>query len=273
MSTVPYLAVPSLTHASQRTHINAVHHILENEGILHVQLGFPDDKSSYIQELLLNLHKTHNHGLPLTHSADRGWMWDIRPSLEMFQSNNHQARSETMEQFPWHTDCSYEGQPPRFFALQVLQPDQCGGGTLSVLNVDQLLTLLSPSARKWLSTPNYRIEVPPEFVKNPNEKAIIGNLLTMNANGKTQLRFREDITSALCSEAAEALREFKCVLGAAAKRQILNLTAERLPRGSIIMMDNGRWLHARNEVKDPNRHLRRVRWDAREFANPPQLGR
>ncbi|KAB8264818.1 hypothetical protein BDV32DRAFT_160224 [Aspergillus pseudonomiae] len=249
MSTIPYLAVPSLTHASQRTHINAVHHILENEGILHVQLGFPDDKSSYIQELLLNLHKTHNHGLPLTHSADRGWMWDIRPSLEMFQSNNHQARSETMEQFPWHTDCSYEGQPPRFFALQVLQPDQCGGGTLSVLNV------------------------PPEFVKNPNEKAIIGNLLTMNANGKTQLRFREDITSALCSEAAEALREFKCVLGAATKRQILNLTAERLPRGSIIMMDNGRWLHARNEVKDPNRHLRRVRWDAREFANPPQLGR
>lgn len=38
------------------------------------------------------------------------------------------------------------------------------------------------------------------------------------------------------------------------------------------MMDNERWLHARNEVKDPNRHLRRVRWDAREFANHPQLG-
>lgn len=273
MSTVPYLAVPSPAHASQRTHVNTVNQVLENEGILHLQIGFTDDKSSYIQELVLNLHKHHNHGLPLTHSADCGWMWDIRPSLDTFQSNNHQARSETMGEFPWHTDCSYERAAPRFFALQVLQPDKCGGGTLSVLKVDQLLSLLSPSVRKWLFTPNYRITVPPEFVKNPTETDIVGNILTMGANGKTQLRFREDIITALCPEAAEAMAELKSVLlGPAAERQILHLTADCLPRGSIIMMDNRRWLHARNEVKDPKRHLRRVRWDARHFVSPSQLG-
>jgi alpha-ketoglutarate-dependent taurine dioxygenase len=53
-----------------------------------------------------------------------------------------------MFRFEWHTDCSYEEQPPRFFTLQVLQPDRYGGGTLSVLNVDRLLTLLSPFAQR-----------------------------------------------------------------------------------------------------------------------------
>ncbi|CAI7670275.1 unnamed protein product [Penicillium bialowiezense] len=270
---IPFIPVPSPTLASQSSHLDTINRTLQNEGILHMQLDFPDDKSSYIQDLLLNLHKNHAHGLPLTHSANRGWMWDIRPSPDSFQSNNHQARSETMEEFPWHTDCSYEAQPPRFFALQVLQPDQCGGGTLSVLNVDRLLTLLSPSARECLFTPNYRITVPPEFIKSQGETEIVGNLLTINPNGKaTQLRFREDIVTPLSGEAAKALAELKNVLlGPAAKEQILNLTPEMLPRGSIILMDNGRWLHARNEVKDPNRHLRRVRWDARQFVTQPSV--
>lgn len=249
--------------------------ILQDEGILRMQLNFADDESDYLQKLLLNLHRHHGHGLPITHSANRGWMWDIRPSPDSFQSNNHQARSETMEEFPWHTDCSYECEPPRFFALQVLQPDRCGGGTLSVLNVDQLLTLLSPFARKWLLTPSYRITIPPEFIKSPETKDIIGNLLATNPNGKsTQLRFREDIVSPLCQEAEKALVELKSVLlGPAAKQQILNLTPELLSRGSIILMDNGRWLHARNDIRDPTRHLRRVRWDARQFVIPiAQLG-
>ncbi|KAI9933174.1 hypothetical protein ASPWEDRAFT_30030 [Aspergillus wentii DTO 134E9] len=274
-STIPRLTVPNPSHASQTTHLASVNRFLQDDGILHIQLAFADDKSSYIQELLLNLHKHHSHGLPLTHSADRGWMWDIRPSPDSFQSNNHQARSETMEEFPWHTDCSYESEPPRFFALQVLQPDTCGGGTLSVLNVDHLLTLLSPFAREWLFTPNYRIRVPPEFIKNQGETDIVGNLLATNPNGKaTQLRFREDIVTPLCDEAAKALAELKSVLlGPAAKQQILNLTPDLMPRGSIILMDNGRWLHARNEVRDPKRHLRRVRWDARQFVTPAaQLG-
>ncbi|KAF4760380.1 hypothetical protein N7455_003586 [Penicillium solitum] len=266
---IPYISVPSPTLAYEFSHLGTVNRTLQNEGILHMQLAFPDDESRYIQDLLLNLHKNHAHGLPLTHSANRGWMWDIRPSPDSFQSNIHQARSETMEEFPWHTDCSYEAEPPRFFALQVLQPDRCGGGTLSVLNVDRLLTLLSPFARECLFTPNYRITVPPEFIKSQGETEIVGSLLTINPNGTaTQLRFREDIVTPLCEEAAKALAELKGVLmGPAAEEQILNLTPEMLPRGSIILMDNGRWLHARNEVKDPNRHLRRVRWDARQFVN------
>jgi alpha-ketoglutarate-dependent taurine dioxygenase len=247
--------------------LKAVHETLEKKGILQLQLGFEDDESTYLQDLIYHLHLHHGHGLPITHSAERGWFWDVRPSPTSFQSNAHQARSETMLRFDWHTDCSYENDPPRFFALQVIQPDRCGGGTLSVLNVDRLLTLLSPFARECLSRNEFKLMVPPEFVKKEDEQHIVGNLLAVNAEGHgSSLRFREDITVPLTVNATNALAELKDILYSNDVLEgELHLPAESLPRGSIIMMDNRRWLHSRNEVKDPNRHLRRVRWDSRKF--------
>ncbi|KAF7958170.1 hypothetical protein EAE96_003731 [Botrytis aclada] len=272
-SLIPLIEVPRLGSAFQPSHLRAVHNSLKTRGVLQLQLGFEDEKSSYLQDLIRNLSKNHNHGLPITHSAERGWFWDVRPSPGSFQSHGHQARSETMSCFDWHTDCSYESRPPRYFALQVLQPDRCGGGTLSLLGVDRLLTLLSSHARMWLSSPNYMIAVPPEFKKESDEQYIVGNLLQMGheIDAGNQLRFREDITTPLTPEAAEALDELKAILyGKGAQEWTINLTPQNLPRGSIIMMDNRRWLHSRNEVKDPNRHLRRVRWDARPFGSLKQ---
>ncbi|KOS37394.1 hypothetical protein ACN38_g11819 [Penicillium nordicum] len=269
-SLVPLIDVGTVDLAFQTSHLRAVHDTLEAKGVIQLQLGFPDEDSSYLQKLILNLHKEHRHGLPLTHSAERGWFWDVRPSPDSFQSHGHQARSETMHRFDWHTDCSYEKCPPRYFALQVLQPDRCGGGTLSVLNVDRLLTLLSPFARKWLSTPNFQINVPPEFIKEAGTHHIKGNLLAVKSDGQhggSQLRLREDITFPLTENAAKALGELKNILfGKLAESEILHMKPESLPQGSIIIMDNQRWLHSRNEVKDPNRHLRRVRWDAVKFG-------
>ncbi|KAF7916066.1 uncharacterized protein EAE97_012157 [Botrytis byssoidea] len=269
-SPIPLIEVSKLGAAFQTSHLRAVHDSLETRGVLQLQLGFEDEKSSYLQDLIRNLNKNHNHGLPITHSAERGWFWDVRPSPGSVQSHGHQARSETMSCFDWHTDCSYESHPPRYFALQVLQPDRFGGGTLSLLGVDRLLALLSSHARTWLTSPNYMVAVPPEFQKKSDEQFIVGNLLHMRreAGGGNQLRFREDITTPLTPEAAEALNELKAILyDKGAREWTINLTPEDLPRGSIIMMDNRRWLHSRNEVKDPNRHLRRVRWDARPFGS------
>lgn len=242
--------------------------ILETNGVLQLQLDFEDENSIYLKDLIQNLNKFHEHGLPITHSAERGWFWDVRPSPVSLQSSGHQARSETMSCFDWHTDCSYEEHPPRYFALQVLQPDQFGGGTLSILCVDQLLALLSPYAQKWLSSNNYKIHVPPEFNKNADDQHIVGRLLTVSPGGRndSHLRFREDITMPLTKDAGNALDELKMILhDKETQAGIIDLLPESLPRGSIIMMDNRRWLHSRNEVKDPNRHLRRVRWDARPF--------
>ncbi|KAE8352569.1 Clavaminate synthase-like protein [Aspergillus coremiiformis] len=251
------------------SHITEVSNILRKTGILKVSLPFQDDSSQYLENLILGLHKHHAHGLPITHSASRGWFWDIRPQSETFQTPLHQARSETMQEFPWHTDCSYEETPPRYFALQVLREDRCGGGTLSVMNVGKLSALLAPSTRTALLKPAFRIDVPPEFVKSEATRHIVGGLLAVDENGApSMVRFREDIVTPLSGEAATALAQLKsCLLGPEAHAETLHLTPDCLPAGSVVLLDNRRWLHARNEVKDPARHLRRVRWDARPFSS------
>ncbi|KAF4979954.1 hypothetical protein FZEAL_3940 [Fusarium zealandicum] len=273
--TLPCLDAPDLSHASQVAHINQVSEQLEQRGMLKISLGFPDENSDYLKKLLHSLHRHRGHQLPISHSATRGWFWDVRPSKENFQAENHQARSETMDEFPWHTDCSYEDPPPRYFALQVLQHDRCGGGTLSVMNVERLSKLLSPDTQSVLTAPEYRITIPPEFIKDPNQKDIIGSVFVTDLDSQpTMIRFREDILTPLTERAGRALDELKEAL---LREEVhaystVHLKSADLPKGSIILMDNRRWLHARNDIKDPERHLRRVRWDACAFDKRASLG-
>jgi len=286
-STVPQLDAWNLSDSRNRSHVSQVCYFLKDVGILKVNLKFEDNDSHYLEQLILSLHQYHNHGLPIDHSASRGWFWDVRPvhadtlpattatlSQDTERKTRHRARSETMNTFPWHTDCSYENSPPRFFALQVLYPDQCGGGILSLLQVERLLVRLSASAQRALSAPEYHIQVPPEFIKNDNRFSIIGPVLStsqaMDGEShprlKPQLRFREDIFTPLTERAKMAMEELKhLLLGSEIQMEVLYFTPELLPQESIILLDNRRWLHARSAVKDPNRHLRRVRWDARPF--------
>ncbi|KAI1426007.1 hypothetical protein F5Y12DRAFT_794947 [Xylaria sp. FL1777] len=264
---IPHLKAPGLVSSTQPQHVREVSEHLSKSGILKVTLGFPDSDSLYLEQLIRSLHRYHGHKLPISHSASRGWFWDVRPSTINFQSANHQARSETMENFPWHTDCSYENATPRYFALHMLQHDRFGGGTLSLMNVRELTALLSPATRAALKRNEYEIATPPEFVKDANETRIIGSLLSTDSNGQPIMRFRDDIITPLSKGALRAFEELKQTLSTAGSQPgvILHLTAAELPRQSIIMLDNRRWLHSRNEVRDPARHLRRVRWDAIRF--------
>lgn len=176
-----------------------------------------------------------------------------------------------MDDFPWHTDCSYALEPPRFFGLHVLQADRCGGGTLSVVQLDKVLKYLSEDAVKVLGEDEFKIVVPPEFrngvkyVIGPVLKPVGGKQGTVQ---KMKCRYRADIIHPLTERATSALRELNLALAQARTDNgdlCLNLTPQVLPNGSVLLMDNGKWLHARNEVKDPERHLRRIRWDARKF--------
>ncbi|EAS28361.2 uncharacterized protein CIMG_09565 [Coccidioides immitis RS] len=273
-SSISQLYASDIRCANEQDHVRSVHELLGETGVLKIKLGFEDDESKYMQQLILSLHKHHGHGLPITHSASRGWFWDVRPLPgQNQQAASKPARSETARDFPWHTDCSYEHLPPRFFALQVLQPDRCGGGTLSILDADKIAGLLSPATRRSLSRPEYRITVPAEFIKS-DERHITAPLLSKDSgSGAAELRFREEILEPLTNGAKLALQEFgESLQSPNAKAATLHLTPELLPRGSIILINNRRWLHARSEVKDPRRHLRRVRWDARPFAAEEALG-
>ncbi|KAE8366534.1 hypothetical protein BDV27DRAFT_143527 [Aspergillus caelatus] len=269
---VPHLVARVLVDSQHLQHVRDVHNHLKHHGILKISLGFPDDESQYLESLVVSLSKNHGHGLPITHSASCGWFWDVRPSETTFQTENHQARSETMEEFPWHTDCSYEHAPPRFFALQVLHPDRYGGGTLSVMKIDQISQFLSPATKAALLEPEYQITIPPEFIKNPDRRHIVGSLCAIDTQVQghsLMMRYRDEIVTPLSPRAAAALKELKGALKntEALSQSTLHLTAADLPARSIILLDNYRWLHARNGIKDPARHLRRVRWNAVLFAN------
>lgn len=273
---IPHLQAPDVInphHHHQQTlqdHAADVAKHLHDQGILKVTLATPDPSSQYLHHLITALHHHHAHQLPISHSASRGWFWDVRPAASecAFQTANHQARSETMDEFPWHTDCSYEDPTPRFFALQVLQHDRHGGGTLSLMNVRRLTECLSAKARSALSRPEFRIGVPREFIKQSGKTHIIANLLSTRMGRIPTMRFRDDITTALTSDADAALAELRGALhrdAEARNRTTVHLTAEEMPAASVVLVDNRRWLHARNEVRDPERHLRRVRWDAVPF--------
>ncbi|RHZ44877.1 uncharacterized protein CDV56_103030 [Aspergillus thermomutatus] len=272
VQTVAHLIAKDMSDAEQLRHVRAVRDRLEHDGILKISLRFADDTSQYLKNLVLSLHRHHGHGLPITHSASQGWFWDVKPSRSgtTFQTQNHQARSETMASFPWHTDCSYEPCPPRFFALHVLHPDGYGGGTLSVMNVKRLGQLLSVNARDALSRPDYRIRIPTEFIKQPEQRHIVGSILAGLHPSQSQspiVRFRGELVTPLNEAAATALAELKRLLRELETQpaSTLHLAATEMPRNSIILLDNRRWLHARDAVKDPARHLRRVRWDAVPF--------
>lgn len=269
---VPHLTAPDLEHATQPCHIRNVHENLQKHGILKIGLGFPDADSDYLKGLVLSLHQHHGHQLPISHSASCGWFWDVRPNSTVFQTANHQARSETMEEFPWHTDCSYEDLPPRYFALHVLQEDRFGGGTLSAMNAQRLSLSLSPSTRASLMRREYSITIPLEFIKDPRKQSIVGSLMTADGQGQpSMLRFRRDLVTALTERAAKALYELDAAVqdANAQSHSTVHLTAKGFPAGTIILMDNRRWLHARHSIKDPGRHLRRVRWDAVPFDARP----
>lgn len=273
-SLVPRL--PAATPSDSRdneTHIASINTALQRFGVAIVDLQFQDPHSVYLHHLVQSLCKHHNHGPPITHSSTEGWFWDVRPKPE---KTVNQARSESMFNFPWHTDCSFESAPPQFFALHVLHADRNGGGTFSALSTSDVMAKLTPNVRQCLTRPEFQITVPPEFAKGVD--SIIGNLACQSVkdrHGRLMMRFRyrADITQPLSNQAEEALRELNAVLtpspggaGADIDHIKMDLTPQILPDNSIVLMDNGRWMHARNEVKDKRRHLRRIRWGRRDFA-------
>ncbi|KAL8949753.1 MAG: hypothetical protein Q9222_004169 [Ikaeria aurantiellina] len=228
-------------------------------------MDFHDPNSEYLRRLVLGLARYHSHGPPITHSATRGWFWDVTPKKAV----GHQARSEGKLNFPWHTDCSYETDPPQYFALHVLHADRCGGGTLSALNVSRLLENLKPGSYECLSRPEFLIQVPPEFAKGTD--TITDSLITRDKDeSETRIRYRADIVQPLSNEARTALTELDTLLsrgiGAEGQSLQVDLTPHTLPDNTVVLVDNGRWLHARTEVKDAKRHLRRIRWGRRTFS-------
>ncbi|KAF8446568.1 hypothetical protein BDZ91DRAFT_670102 [Kalaharituber pfeilii] len=254
--------IQAQTRENYAEQVKQVKQALERDELAVVNLEFQDKQSVYLVAL------TGMLGEPLSHSSKHGILWDVRPVAGLHAGNA--ARSETMEPFPWHTDCSFEDAPPRYFALHVLHRDRFGGGNLRLLHVDALLSKLSSTTVQTLRLPQFKLLVPKEFHKDVDY--IVGALLTVDtATGfpKFKLRYRREIIEPLTPEAEKAVAELDKVLErvdtAGEHGPVRVLGGDIMRDGTILLLDNARWLHARSTVRDPQRFLRRVRWAPERF--------
>jgi alpha-ketoglutarate-dependent taurine dioxygenase len=185
----------------------------------------------------------------LGHETD---VWDIRPL-----KTAGGARSHTAEEFPMHTDCSFEDPPPRYMALYVVNEDQLGGGLSTLVDTEVLMRHLSPRAITTLHTTEFDIRVPPEFFKGT--ASIRGRILSASK----LWRYRSDtIVRDTCTPAQlQALGELDALL----ENPHMILTT-KLPSGAMLILDNSRWLHGRTAIYDPARWLKRIRFHPLDFS-------
>lgn len=192
------------------------------------------------------LDQISSFATPHDHNGQGAYLWDIQ-----YQGKtNTLARSHTSLEFPLHTDCSYEDQPPHYFALHVIQDDKLGGGLTQLVDVGASLHKLSDKTAQTLRSP-YPCIVPREFYKGSdiNWVSILFD--------KQSIKFRREcIKETLCTpEQLEALNELEDLI------KSLKLQELHLQQNQIILIDNYRLLHGRTKVLDKNRHLQRIRFN------------
>jgi len=275
-----YLCVPleaqilASNSESFTDHVKPVQEALAKYGLAVVHLEFDDPKTTYMVSLIRSL------GKPLAHSNSRGILWDVRPVQLL--DRDIAARSETMGYFPWHTvtesptlvqdcmhlllilmrqDCSFEHSPPRYFGLHILHSDRFGGGKLRLVRSDSLLSRLANSSLTTLQSPLYRFAVPKEFHKGVDH--IVGPIVS--SDGQRKLRYRREIIQPLTEEAEKALAALDGMLGTLGEDGKV-LGGDVMRDGTVVLVDNARWLHARSQISDTDRLLRRVRWGAEKFT-------
>lgn len=234
-------------HSPSAEHAAAVQASLTNHGLAIIILPDADPRSDYLVSI------TQLLGCPLAHSAQHGILWDVAPSPTLSSG----ARSHTSATFPWHTDCSFERSPPRFFGLHIVRHDRFGGGTLRLLPTDDILAALPPAVLDTLRAPVFRFDVPREFDKG--ESSTTGAVLS-----GPKIRWRREIMHGVTAEAQTALDAVEKALDEIDDNAYV-LGPDLMRPGVVVCIDNGRFLHARSQVKDPERLLRRVRWGAEEF--------
>lgn len=93
--------------------------VLATEGVVVINTPWSNQSPEVIDSLLLEFVRKLGCD-PHNHSEHVGSIWDVRPFYDLTtpdtESTNTTAanpRSQTLEAFDMHTDCSFESPPPR----------------------------------------------------------------------------------------------------------------------------------------------------------------
>lgn len=212
------------------------------DGLASFSIGADADFRSQMVDLVESI------GTPNGHSANGEYVWDVKPLAGV---NGQLPRSHTSAEFAWHTDASFEEPPPRFVALCAVQHDRYGGGQFQLVKVADVLSQLSPQSWRLLADPCYSFRVPAEFHKGVNRRELP---IRFQADS---IRYRREII-----ETAELAAQYKIAIGEF--DEIIESTPPIVPyfdRGTLLLFDNWRYLHARTEIRDLERHILRMRFD------------
>eukprot|EP01084_Bolivina_argentea_P072199 131143_1 len=217
-----------------------------------------DKESSIMQDIVRHI------GIAHTHDKERSVLWDVKPG------HGELARSHGDKSFELHTDASFDKIVPRYFGLHVIKHDRFGGGLNQLICVDDVVSKLQPFEVDYLLKHKFRITIPLEFRKNDgvqyNYGAVLGYDDVLN---RYIMRYRRDIidTNDLDDETWRVLSKLECVLDEVQQESMLI----QIPENHILFADNCCYLHSRTEIKDHNRHIRRIRFHPKQSELLPNF--
>lgn len=216
---------------------------LDKAGIIQIELNFDARDASIMKAIVEHIGKIDTHDLQGTA------IWDVKYDSNVDPEKG--TRSLTVREFSLHTDASFELQPPQYVALYVVAEDRLGGGISQFVDGQELLQHLDGEVISILQRKSFKFKVPPEFMKQRHfiEAAIIDE--------RGNFRYRQEVILLdNCSpEELQAIARLESLLQNPNFIQSLFLKT-----GTIVIFDNGRFLHGRTKVKDKNRHLKRIRF-------------
>lgn len=215
---------------------------LERDGLALIKATPGDANGREVQELIEQL------GTAEVHDRLGQTVWHIR--YDVAAAARGATASLTLEPLPFHTDGAFEDPSPRYLAQYVVQEDRFGGGETLLVGVDDVLRRLSAQTLDVLKSATFRFRAPAEYAKGAGYRD--APILF----GAGLMRYRRVIIDDgdLDEGVVAALDELDAAI---ATVEPLSL---RLRSGEILLIDNARFLHARTEVLDPDRHLLRMRF-------------
>ncbi|HQU43176.1 MAG TPA: TauD/TfdA family dioxygenase [Pirellulales bacterium] len=215
--------------------------LLQEEGIALIKAAPGDVEGRGLRQIVGRLGTAEEH--------DRlgRVVWDIR--YDALAAAKGATASLTMEPLPFHTDGAFQDPSPRYLAQYVVREDRFGGGKTLLADVASVLRRLSADALGILRSKHFRFCAPAEYANGiPHHDAPI-------LFGEGLLRYRRAIIDEDAHGDAKAvLDELDAAIGA------VEPMALQLRSGDILLLDNARFLHARTGVRDPERHLLRMRF-------------
>jgi lysine 2,3-aminomutase len=189
-------------------------------------------------------------GTPLK-EHDRGpWIKEIKVDEEYVYSR---PSARDSREFFLHTDLSYSPSPPPFFLLHSLVNSPHDGGMTTLCSLASLLGGLSEETLHQLSLPLFIFPIPSYY---PGGGVVTSSVLHTAGDGSRWIRFRRDGLRSTTWAGMAAVGELL--------EAISGLTLEtHLERGSMLLIDNRRWLHGRTAFlpapgRGEARHLHQV---------------